>query len=221
LGIALLLCAALLGAACTDKEDGGGGGTSKITVQDFAFSSQLDQSGQPTNAALAFPAGTRQVNAVIILNGVKAGDKITARWYQLRVANAGAQGAEVNSSVSTIGENVQDGKARIALSQSAPNGLPVDTWLLRLFDDKGGLIRTLGFVVGGTAASAAAPAPSPAAPTVENYTVAQGDTLNSIALKFKPANEDVNAYIARIVALNSNLTPTSTLTPGQVLRVPR
>ena len=121
------------------------------------------------------------------------------------------------------------------------HGIPEDSWLLRISAD-GKLLRTLGFVVVANAppplpvspgASATpAPASSPASgvgtpllptgtPNFQTYTIVAGDTLQTIANRFKPANEAVDAFVARIVRENNLSSPTVTLSVGQQLRIPR
>ncbi len=240
LGMLVLVLASMLASACSvigkDKKSDDSGGSSSVKVTQGVFAATLDPNGAPINPTYAFPAGTKQINAVLLLEGVSADTKITARWYQLNVKDAPPAGAEVNSAVSTIKkEDIQDGKAVVRFSQASNNGLPVDSWQLRVYAGSK-LIRTMGFVIVNTTQGAAQPPPAgspPAAvttpgspppagatPTFTNYTVVAGDTVSSLATKFKPPAEDIAAFTTRFVQAN-NISATATLTPGQVLRVPR
>src|SRR4051794_19254911 len=189
LGVILLVLASVFASACSivdkKKSDGDSGGSSSVKVTQAVFASQLDQNGAPINPSFAFPAGTKQINAVLLLEGVAADTKITAHWYQLNVKDAPPLGSEVNNAVTTLKkEDVQDGKAVVRFSQASANGLPVDSWQLRVFaGDK--LIRTMAFVIVNTNQGAAPPpAPNPPAATAPsgtpgaftNYTVVSGDT---------------------------------------------
>jgi len=87
---------------------------------------------------------------------------VTGTWYQLGTANAGAEGAEVSSSDVTLTPDQvnAEGASRVAFSlgTSGPQ-LPSDAWLLRIYVN-GELVKTSGFVIGGSgAAGATTPAP--------------------------------------------------------------
>lgn len=89
--------------------------------------------------------------------------------------------------------------------------------------------RTATATPTGTAApgtpppSTPTPAPPPPTPTAtpaqQTHTVASGDTLTSIAERYKPANVGIGDYLQRIYQLN-NMTEFSTLSIGQTIRIP-
>ena len=184
LGVILLVMASVFAVACDKKKSDTAAVLLSVKVTQAVFASQLDQNGAPINPSFAFPAGTKQINAVLLLEGVTPDTKITAHWYQLNVKDAPPLGSEVNNAVSTLKkEDIQDGKAVVRFSQASSNGLPVDSWQLRVFaGDK--LIRTMAFVIVNTNQGAAPPPPAPNPPAATapsgtpgaftNYTVVSG-----------------------------------------------
>jgi hypothetical protein len=133
--------------------------TSGVTVAGVAISNEIDSNGLPVNPRLALPAGTRAVRATVRLTGATAGMKITGTWFQLGTARAGAEGSEVSSSDVTLTEDQvnSEGASRVSFSlgTSGPS-LPADAWLLRVYVN-GELIKTSGFVIGGTASTSTTP----------------------------------------------------------------
>jgi LysM repeat protein len=173
------------------------------------------------NARTFFAPNSREIRAFVVVEGAAVGNKLRGAWYQLGTPDAGAVGQEINSSDITLDE-VQDGRSLITFTLSPGQGtFPEDSWLLRVYSgDK--LLRTSAFIVTRFAQVNASPPAggSPAATaTPTSYTVTSGDTLNSIATRFKPANEDQTAFLNRMAQLN-NIPANSTLQPGQVIRVP-
>jgi nucleoid-associated protein YgaU len=61
--------------------------------------------------------------------------------------------------------------------------------------------------------------PTPAAGAPQQYIVQGGDTLSTIAARFRPANENPADYVARLAQYNG-IQPTSTLNIGQVIQIP-
>jgi LysM repeat protein len=194
------------------------------------MSTAINEQQQATGlVSRVFPADTRQVYAVLTLEGVDIGTEITGRWYQLSVQDAPPDGAEVSSAGVRLDEdNIFERNARVALNLSGGAGaLPEGDWVVRVYAD-GKFVRTMAFVVtravtvqpnqGTSGQPAAQPSPTVAAQQ-QSYTVASGDSLASIAQRFKPASEATEAYVARLVQLN-NLQPNANLTVGQVLRLP-
>jgi hypothetical protein len=221
---AALIALASIGCGIFDDDD-----ASDVRVRSAALGRDVNDQGQIVTPAIAFATNIPQINAVLILEGVSPGTTVVGRWYQLGVADVGAEGKEINSATITLSEGqVQEGLARVTFTQRSGGQFPVDAWVFRVFVN-GKLVRTMGFVTlqaqSGTQtqpSSQQTPAQPQASPTpaFENYTVVAGDTLNGIAQRFRPANEDVNAFINRILQAN-NLQPNATLQTGQVLRIPR
>ena len=63
------------------------------------------------------------------------------------------------------------------------------------------------------------PAPPPPAPTPRTYAVVSGDTLTTIANRFRPADVAVNDYLQRVYQAN-NLGPNSVISVGQTITLP-
>jgi LysM repeat protein len=72
-----------------------------------------------------------------------------------------------------------------------------------------------------TPASSATPEPTagPARPTFREHTVAEGDTMFSIAFQYLPANKNVLVFVEEIAALNE-LSDVNAISIGSVLKVP-
>jgi hypothetical protein len=225
---AALIAVASIGCGIFDEDDDE---ASNVRVRSAALGSVVNDQGQIVTPTLAFAISVPQINAVLVLEGVSAGDRVVGRWYQLGVADAGAEGKEINSATITLSEaQIQEGLARVTFTQRSGGQFPVDAWVFRIFVN-GKLVRTMGFVTlqaqsgtqtqpSGQQTPTQAQPQATATPAFENYTVVAGDTLNGIAQRFRPANEDVNAFMNRILQAN-NLQPNATLQTGQVLRIPR
>jgi LysM repeat protein len=229
----LALAAVVLLSACSIVSDGDAD-TSDVRVTQAVMTAAINEQGQATAPGRIFPANTQRIFAVLNLEGVKPGVEITGKWFQTSVENVPAEGSEVHSSAIKLDEKTAtpEGRSRVALFLPATTqGIPEDSWVLRVYaGDK--LIRTMAFVVAGTAQGSSPPAtnpgtnPAPAGtnpapapvPTPRTYTVVAGDTLNALALRFKPPAEDVNAYTQRLRQANNRAS--DNLSPGQVLRIP-
>lgn len=78
---------------------------------------------------------------------------------------------------------------------------------------------------GGSPTPSASATPRPASPTAtaaggaQQYVVQPGDTLSTIAARFKPANENPVDYVTRLARFNG-IEVTSTLNIGQVILIP-
>lgn len=227
LGVVVVVMALL--SACSLVSDGGSD-ASGVRVTQAVMTSAINDQGQATAPARVFPTTAQRIFAVINLEGVKPGVEIVGKWYQTSVENVPAEGSEVHSSTIKLDDSTAspEGRSRVALFLPATTqGIPEDSWVLRIYAGNT-LLRTMAFVVAapaGTTAPAAQPtqpsappAQPTATPTARTYTVVAGDTLQSIALRFKPAAEDTVAYTNRLRQLN-NLT-TDNLSVGQVLRIP-
>jgi hypothetical protein len=222
-----LLCALLLGCSVIDGSDGKG----DAVVRGAVLAVQVNDRGEPVSPTRVFAPNVPQIISVVSLENVESGADVSGRWFQLNVQDVPPDGLEIlKSDVKLAEDNVKEGRSivRFTLPGKA-QGLPEDAYLLRVYVN-GDVVRTMGFVVAGAGgASAPAPAPSPAPPTTPgvtatpaftSYTVVSGDTLQSIATRFKPANEDLTAFQGRIAQAN-NISTSATLQPGQVLRIPR
>lgn len=227
--VALVAAVALLSSCGFVGGDDSGDSDARVTQA--VMTSAINEQGQATAPARVFPTTAQRIFAVVNLEGVKPGVEIVGKWYQTSVENVSAEGSEVHSSPIKLDDTTvsPEGRSRVALFLPATTqGIPEDSWILRIYaGDK--LLRTMAFVVAapaGTTAPAAQPTtqpPAPAAqptttPAARTYTVVAGDTLQSIALRFKPAAEDTVAYTNRLRQVN-NLT-TDNLSVGQVLRLP-
>lgn len=70
-----------------------------------------------------------------------------------------------------------------------------------------------------TATSTPEPTAGPARPTFREHTVAEGDTMFSIALEYLPANKEVLVFVEEIAAFNE-LSDVNAISIGSVLKVP-
>ena len=127
-------------------------------VMSTGINDQQQATGSVTNA---FPANIQNVYAVIVLQGVGAGDNVDGKWYRLnprdpetcqlltdKVTPDGYLVSE-NGVVLAKSNITPDGAARVALSLSSTAGagaLPVGDWALRVYAN-GKFIRTVGFVI--------------------------------------------------------------------------
>jgi LysM repeat protein len=219
----LIAVVALLALVMGCSGDDGSDSSARVTA--LLFSAAVDTNGIPVNPAIAFPTGTREVFATVRLEGVRSGDSVTARWYQLGTGDAGAEGSEVNDAeVKLSADDLSENGAIVTFSQRAgASGLPEDAWLIRIYVGDT-LVKTSAFVItSALRASAPAPAAAPSAlPSVaapQTYTVVAGDTIASIAQRFLPQGESITSYQARIVQVN-NLPASPVLQVGQVIRIP-
>jgi hypothetical protein len=241
---------------------GGGNTADGVRVRFGVLSGQVNEQGTPITISRVFPPNVSRISALVQFEGVKSGMQISGRWYQLGMLdrppysrNVPPDGQQVhNSQLRLSNSNVREGRATVSMilpaitfpTPSAANqptpvaaqGIPEDSWLLRIYV-QGTLVHTYSFVVtsatgpvpfgqqganGGPAPGGQQPpagAPPQATPTPTTYTVVAGDTLQSIATRFKPANEETNAYVTRLVQTNNLSGPTATLNVGQQLRIPR
>jgi LysM repeat protein len=219
----LVAIAVVLLSACSVLGDGGSD-SSGITVSQAVMSSAINDQGQATAPGRIFLSNVSRIYAVVNLEGVKPGVEISGKWFQTGVENVPAEGSEVHSSTIKLDDKTAtEGRSRVALFLPATTqGIPEDAWIVRIYAGKD-LVRTLAFVVVAPPAGSAAPpaqANPPPEPTAaaQTYTVVSGDTLQTIANRFKPANEDVVAFTNRLRQAN-NLT-SDNLNIGQVLRIP-
>jgi hypothetical protein len=142
-----------------DTASAGAGGVPGITVNQVLISNEIDANGLPINPRLVFPAGSRAIRATVRLTGVKVGQTIEGTWFQLGTAQSGAEGVEVSSSETklTAEQISEQGQTRVAFSVGTSSAsLPSDAWLLRIYVD-GVLVKTSGFVIGGTGTAGSAP----------------------------------------------------------------
>jgi len=221
--VALLAIGAVfaLSAACSiiDGDDGGDAGGARATS--VVFSTNLGA----TAARNLIPSTATEIRVSVKLEGITAGQKVTAKWYQLGVADVPSEGKEIQSKDLTLpaAEVTPEGTtfANFAINSSR---FPEDAWLVRIYvNDE--LVRTSGFVVTSAAGAAAAPPANPTArptATPTNYTIVANDTLTTIGQRFLPQGETLANFIGRIQALNNlqNIQPTTPLTAGQTLRIP-
>lgn len=221
--VALLAIGAvfMFSVACSivDGDDDTAGNASGATASSIVFSTDLG----PTAARNLIPSTATEIRISVKLEGVRAGQKVTAKWYQLGVADVPSEGKEIQSKdlVLPAAEVTPEGTtfANFAINSSR---FPEDAWLVRVFvGDE--LVRTGAFVVTSAAGARTSSSPAPqATATPQNYTILANDTLTTIAQKFLPQGEQLANFIGRIQALNNlqNVQPTVPLTAGQTLRIP-
>jgi nucleoid-associated protein YgaU len=216
-----------------------GGQAGSARVLGVVVSSEVNDQDQASGlVSRVFPAGVDKVYAVVTLQGVEPGMEVTGKWYQLSVADADPNGTEVSSAgVELTNDNVVDGTARVALNVASGNqALPEGDWLIRIYVDDA-FLRTAAFVItsqvsfqgdagAGTSTGSSTGAqleptavPATVIPAPSEYTVKDGDSLNSIANQFKGDNETVEVFLTRLIQLNS-LQPETGLVVGQVLKIP-
>jgi LysM repeat protein len=242
LGVLLALLVSGCGLLSDSKGDSSGNASGVTIVQALLGTGLNDQQQLTGLVARAFPPDTDHIYAVMILQGVDVGAEVTGRWYQLSTQDAPPEGSFVSEAGVTLTEDniSQDGAARVALDLASNSGaLPLGDWVLRVYVD-GAFVRTMGFVItsqlGAGAGQQVQPSPTAVpqeqptqapqeqptvAPTTapQTYTVQSGDTLTTIAERFKPSGESTDSYVTRIVAQNK-LAPGSILFVGQVLELP-
>lgn len=170
------------------------------------------------------PSTAREITVEIRLEGVSAGQRVTARWYQLGVADAGSEGKEISSRDVTLqAGDINEGMTFANFSISSQR-FPEDAWLVRFYVNNA-LVRTSAFVITSAAGAIGAPANNAqpnAAATPTSYTIQANDTLTTIAQRFLPPGESLANFIGRIQTLNNlqNVQPTVPLAAGQTLRIP-
>lgn len=222
------LAASLLVLSCgVFGDDEEGGTASSVKVLSVQMSNLVGADGELINPSNTFAPGTRQIRASVRLEGVRSGQRIVGKWYQLGVANSPADGAEASSSETVLAADTisPEGRTRVSFSLTVGGqGFSQESvWLLRVYvNDE--LASTNGFAITPLAAAAAPPAQPPttnppASPTPRTYTVAAGDTLTTVAQRFLPPNGNIQTLVTQIAQLN-NIQPTAPLVAGQVLRIP-
>jgi hypothetical protein len=195
-------------------------------VVQVQMSNQVGQNGALVNPGIVFPAGSRQMAASVVLEGVKAGMRVRGTWYQLGVAEAPPEGSEARSSETILNADTisPEGRSRVSFSLAVSSGFSGNSvWLLRVYVNDA-LASTNGFAISTTAAappSGGSAPPSGAVPPAQTrtYTVVPGDTLLIVAQKNLAPGANPNAFATEIAQLNS-LPANAVLTPGQVLRLP-
>lgn len=114
------------------------------------FGTRVGPDGLMEDAATTFPQGTMQVGAVVRLEGVSPGMKVTGTWYQLGVVGAPPEGMEASSSTTILGpESIStENRTRVMfrLTIGGPGFSQLSAWQLRLFVD-GQLVATSGFSI--------------------------------------------------------------------------
>lgn len=70
-----------------------------------------------------------------------------------------------------------------------------------------------------TPTATAAPTAAPARPDFREHTVAEGDTMFSIALQYLPSNKEVLVFVEEIAAFN-DLSDVNAISLGSVIKVP-
>ena len=99
--------------------------------------------------ARAFPTGTTRVYAEIVLEGVRPGDEVVGRWFQLSVRDVSPAGHLVTEAGVTLAETdfSPDGLSQVTLDLGAGAGmLPEGDWVVRIYVN-GEFVRTMGFVI--------------------------------------------------------------------------
>jgi LysM repeat protein len=99
--------------------------------------------------ARAFPAGTTRVYAEIVLEGVRPGDEVVGRWFQLSVRDVSPAGNLVTEAGVTLAETdfSPDGLSQVTLDLGTGTGmLPEGDWVVRIYVN-GEFVRTMGFVI--------------------------------------------------------------------------
>ena len=222
----LLILMSVFVMSCSLFEGDDTPSASGAKVVQVQVSNQVGANGALVNPGNVFPAGTRQMNASVILEGVKVGQRVRGTWYQLGVQDAPPEGSEARTSDTVLNaESISpEGRTRVAFSLNVGgNGFSGNSvWLLRVYINDA-LASTNGFAI-STQTTGGAPPPTQAAPvaTPRVYTVVAGDTLQLVAQKNLPPNTpaaNIAGFATEIQTLN-NLPPNAVLTPGQVLRIP-
>ena len=118
---------------------------SDVIARSVVFSTDVG----PTATRNVVSSTASEIRVQIGLEGVQPGMIVTARWYQLGVADVPPEGQEISSGqVALTAESISSEGESIAsfLLSSGPSGFPRDSWLLRIYvDDE--LVRTAGLVV--------------------------------------------------------------------------
>ena len=99
--------------------------------------------------ARAFPSGTSRVYAQIVLEGVRPGDEVTGRWFQLSVRDALPDGNLVTEAGVSLTESdfSPDGLSQVTFDVGrGTSPLPDGDWVLRIYIN-GEFVRTMGFVI--------------------------------------------------------------------------
>jgi LysM repeat protein len=208
-----------------DEADAGGAKVVQVQV-----SNQVGQNGALVNPGIIFPAGTRQMAASVVLEGVRAGQRVRGTWYQLGVTDAAPEGSEARTSETVLNADTisPEGRSRVSFSLAVGgNGFSGNSiWLLRVYVNDA-LAATNGFAISTAAGlppagGSAPPAGGAPPPAPRTYTVVQGDTLLIVAQKNLPPGTPAataNTLATEIATLN-NIAPNAPLVPNQVLRLP-
>jgi LysM repeat protein len=203
-----------------DEADAAGARVVQVQV-----SNQVGQNGALVNPGVVFPAGSRQMAASVVLEGVKAGMRVRGTWYQLGVPEAPPEGTEARSSETILNADTisPEGRSRVSFSLTVSSGFSGNSvWLLRVYVNDA-LASTNGFAIttaaGAPSGGSAPPAGGAPPPAPRTYTVVPGDTLLIVAQKNLAPGANPATFATEIAQLN-NLAPNAVLTPGQVLRLP-
>jgi hypothetical protein len=170
LGILVAFAAAMSLTACSLVDDSDSGDAGDAKVIGVALSTQVNAQGQPVNPRNFFSPTDNEIRATVALQGVKAGQTVEGRWYQLGTADAGPDGQEVSTSDFKLeSDSIQENTAVVSFFLRSPQGFPEDSWVMRVFVD-GEQLRTAGFIITRAAQTGQGTSPAPstsptAAPT--------------------------------------------------------
>ncbi|MGE0687874.1 MAG: hypothetical protein AB7P33_14105 [Dehalococcoidia bacterium] len=152
LGVAVAAAAYFFWIKDDDEGGSNGGAVSSVQVSSVLFSNEIDSDGNPVNTRIALPAGSRAVRASVRLLNVQPGMTIEGKWFQLGPTDAGAEGIEISTSKVVLNADTISSsdvsRVQFSLGTNGPP-LPEDAWLLRVYVN-GQLVKTAGFVIGGS-----------------------------------------------------------------------
>ena len=121
--------------------------TMRARATAVVFGSSLTADGLAVNPRNAFPTGTSQVHAVVLVENAPPGTTITGTWFQLGTAGAGEEGQPIVTGDVILSQVGSGGRSRVTFTLKRDNGaLPRDSWLFRVYAN-GVLLKTASFVI--------------------------------------------------------------------------